>query len=43
MMVSERYGIDLDTEVDGEQEQTKDTYVMTDAEQKALGMEPSPL
>ena len=42
-MVSNRYGIDLDTEVDGEQKQTKDTYVMTDAEQKALGLEPSPL
>lgn len=42
-MVSSRYGIDLDTEVDGEQKQTKDTYVMTDAEQKALGLEPSPL
>ena len=42
-MVSNRYGIDLDTEVDGEQIQTRDPYVMTDAEQKALGMEPSPL
>lgn len=42
-MVANRYGIDLDTEVDGEQEQTRDTYVMTDAEQKALDMEPSPL
>ena len=42
-MVANRYGIDLDTEVDGEQEPNKDTYVMTDAEQKALGMEPSPL
>lgn len=42
-MVSNRYGIDLDTEIDGEQAQTKDLMAMTDAELKANGMKSLPL
>ena len=43
IMVSNRYGIDLDTEIDGEQAQTKEPMAMTDAELKANGMQSLPL